>query len=74
MIGKRDSEEHKRICEQFSYTAGYVIRTTTMKNLPVEEKRIIKCLNYLKMLIKKSEEDGTHNILPHKALVQGEWL
>lgn len=53
---------------------GYYIKTQTVKLLPIEEKRILKCLRYLKMLIQNSEKDGTHNLLPHSALTQGEEL
>jgi hypothetical protein len=53
---------------------GYEARSTTIKKLPVEEKRIIRCLTYLKMLIKNSEKDGTHGLIPHSALIQGSYL
>jgi hypothetical protein len=42
--------------------------------LPVEEKRIMRCLTYIQMLIKNSEKDGTRGLRPHSALGQGDWL
>jgi hypothetical protein len=36
--------------------------------MPVQEKRIVRCLNYLKMLIQNSEKEGTHALVPHSAL------
>ena len=42
--------------------------------MPTQEKRIIRCLNYLKMLILNSEKEGTHDLLPHSALDQGAFL
>ena len=42
--------------------------------MPVQEKRISKCLSYMKMLITNSEKDGTHSLSPHASLDQGEFL
>lgn len=53
---------------------GYYIKARTISQLPVEERRILKCLTYVKMLISNSEKDGTHNLKPHSALAQGEYL
>ena len=44
------------------------------KTLPVEEKRIIACLSYLKMLVLNSEKDGTHDLIPHSSLRLGTCL
>lgn len=41
------------------------------KTLPVEEKRIIACLSYLKMLVLNSEKDGTYDLIPHSSLKLG---
>lgn len=41
------------------------------KIMPVQEKRIIACLSYLKMLVYNSEKDGMHGLIPHSALNQG---
>lgn len=44
------------------------------KVMPVEEKRIIACLSYLKMLVLNSEKDGMNNLIPHTALHTGTFL
>jgi hypothetical protein len=55
--------------KRLSELKGYLTRERTIKNLPVEEKRIIRCLTYLQMLIKNSEKEGTHGVLPHTGLI-----
>lgn len=55
--------------KRLSELKGYQTRERTIKNLPVEEKRIIRCLTYLQMLIKNSEKEGTHGVLPHTGLI-----
>ena len=42
--------------------------------MPVQERRIVRCLSYLKMLIQNSEKEGTHDLAPHSALDQGTLL
>ena len=42
--------------------------------LPAEEKRIIACLSYLKMLVLNSEKDGLNDVIPHSSLEQGKHL
>ena len=44
------------------------MRSLMRKALPVEEKRIIACLSYMKMLVLNSEIDGTHGLIPHSSL------
>ena len=44
------------------------------KCLPVEEKRIIASMQYLKMLVLNSESDGTHDLIPHSSIQLGEHL
>jgi len=41
------------------------------EKLPPEEKRILSCIKYIKMLIESSEKDGLRDLIPHKGLVQG---
>jgi hypothetical protein len=41
------------------------------ERLPLEEKRILSCIKYIKMLIESSEKDGLRDLIPHKGLVQG---
>jgi hypothetical protein len=42
--------------------------------LPIEEDRIIRCLNYLGMIIGNSEIAGTHGLKPHIALSQSKLI
>jgi len=74
VIEKRTPEEQALIKAQMVEKSGYYIKSQTIKLLPVEERRILKCLTYVKMLISNSEKDGTHNLKPHSALSQGELL
>lgn len=53
---------------------GYITATKLAKAFPVEEKRILKCINMIKMLITNSERDGLHGVKPHSSLEKGEFL
>ena len=39
--------------------------------LPAQEKRIIRCLNYLLMVISFSERESTRDLIPHASRVDG---
>jgi len=39
------------------------------ERLPLEEKRILSCIKYIRMLIESSEKDGLRDLIPHKGLV-----
>jgi hypothetical protein len=58
-IRHRSKEEQDTIDKRLSELKGLYIRKQTLDALPNEEKRIMKCLLYIQMLIKNSEKDGT---------------
>lgn len=53
---------------------GYLTATKLAKCMPVEEKRILKCISMIKMLIQNSERDGLHGLRPHSSMEKGEFL
>lgn len=73
-IQVRTEAERKQIEDKIASIDGYKSREKVFKYLPVQEKRIIKCLTYIQMLIQNSEKDGVHSLRPHSALNQGEHL
>lgn len=73
-IQQRTQEENKKIEDTIAAIEGFRSREKIQKYLPVEEKRIIRCLTYIQMLIQNSEKDGTYGLRPHSALNQGELL
>ena len=71
-IARRSPEERKRHSEAFAQVyAGITTPAKLRKVLPVEEKRIIACLSYLRMLVLNSERDGMNGLIPHAALDLG---
>jgi len=38
--------------------------------LPLQEKRIIRCLGFLETLIFSSEKDGTYGLRPHSSIAE----
>ena len=71
-IEGRPEAEKQRLNEAFQHAHKDVrARSIIKKILPVEEKRIIACLSYMKMLVLNSEVDGTHNLFPHSSLILG---
>lgn len=66
-IAQRTDAVNEEIALRLTNVKGYYIQSSTRRNLPVEEKRIIRCLSYIQMLIKNSEKDGTRTLVPHSA-------
>ena len=67
VIDARTKEEEQAIIEVFNEPKNPT-QWTIQKSMPVQEKRINRCLDYIKMLIANSEKDGTHGLSPHSAL------
>ena len=71
-IALRSPEERKRHSEAFARVYGGIATPAKLRKvLPVEEKRIIACLSYLRMLVLNSERDGMNGLIPHAALDLG---
>lgn len=75
-IAGRSEEARKKQSQQYEqlYSKSQPTPAKLKKVLPGEEKRIIACLSYLKMLVLNSEKDGMHGLIPHTALDQGSVL
>ena len=74
-IDSRSTEVLQKLNEQFNEVhKGIATQAKIKKVLPVEEKRIVACLSYLKMLVLNSEKDGMNGLIPHTSLHNGEWL
>jgi len=76
LIERRSPLELQTLASAYQqlYTATYLAPLKLRKVLPVEEKRIIACLSYLKMLVLNSEKDGCHGLFPHSSLDLGAFL
>ena len=68
---RSEEERHHLSLNYADLYKGYKTNSKLKKILPVQEKRIIACLSYLKMLVYNSEKDGMHGLIPHAALNQG---
>ena len=69
VIEARTPEESQALSDTYA-AQGYLSQEKLAKVLPVQEKRIVRCLNYLKMVIQNSEKESTHGLIPHAALVE----
>ena len=64
LIKNRSPEEQKVYNDRYN-EVSYLYYS---KVLPIQEKRIKRCLNLIKMLILNSEKDGLRGVRPHSCL------
>ena len=75
IIDSRSPEELKTLNESYEQVyKGIATKAKIKKVLPVQEKRIVACLSYLKMLVGNSERDGMNDLIPHTTLQTGTLL
>jgi hypothetical protein len=70
LIKNRSPEEQKVYNDRYK-EVGYF---HYQKVLPIQEKRIKRCLTLIKMLILNSEKDGLRDVRPHSCLRPAEKL
>lgn len=66
----RTEEQAALLFKDYNEKKQKTFYSVALKNvLPLEEKRILSCIKYIKMLIESSEKDGLRDLIPHKGLV-----
>lgn len=72
IIKKRTYEKIREVNDRINngYSGGVYYATRIQNLLPLEEKRIIRCIGYLETLIFNSEKDGTFGLRPHSSIME----
>lgn len=70
LIQSRDPDEQTALNGRYKEVGTF----SYQKVLPIQEKRIQRCLKYIKMLIQNSEKDGLRGCRPHSCLRPAEKL
>ena len=73
-IENRTAEEKQKIhaTNMTAFDGVTYYQYKAQRLLPVEEKRINRCLGYLSTLIYNSEKDGTRGLRPHSSLLDSD--
>ena len=69
-VADERSEEQWQNLNTFYQSQGYLSNDKWQQVLPVQEKRIIRCINYLLMVISFSERESTRDLVPHAARIE----
>lgn len=70
LIKKRTKEEQSALNDRYKEVGVFGYH----KCLPIQEKRIQRCLKYIKILIQNSEKDGLRGVRPHSCVKPAEKL
>ena len=66
------SEEQWATLNKLYQGQGYMTNDKWETVLPVQEKRIMRCLNYLLMVISFSERESTRDLVPHASRIEAQ--